>query len=267
MGTANLLCSIPSGYWADCYRRDTVLQVAAVVRAVAITTAIYAIVQAKYIHLLLALALWGSSRGAANTALGAIFADSIPQGQRSYYFTQRTMLRTIGSTAGPIVSCIMFVVLGDHWTLHECSIVLMVGQVISIAAMITLFCFNDDYIVMSAGEEGEHDDEEEDLNYPHNDETVVTHDLNQEAEQETLIPPMPHDHHEAAMDAQNHDVDSDNNDLSNHQYRELEPTLPTTTTRGWLYQRRVAILVATSDIITGLASGMSVRYFPIFFVT
>lgn len=223
MGTSNLLCSLPAGYWADRHRRDTVLRVAAILRGVAIATAIYALVQASYVHLILALAVWGSSRGTANTAMGAIFADSIQQGKRSHYFTQRTMLRTIGSTAGPIASCVMFVVLGDQWTLRDCSIVLIVGQVISVAAMCTLCFFNDGYIL-------EHQE------------------MNGEEEDNAM----------QRRESESNEQEEDNTD-------ETDDTTLTMTT-SWFRQRRVAILIATSDIITGLASGMSVRYFPIFFV-
>ena len=229
MGLSNLLCSLPAGYLSDLHRRDTVLRFAAVVRAVAISLTIYALVRSSYIHLLGALAIWGSSRGMANTALGAIFADSIEDGKRSYYFTQRTMLRTVGSTAGPIASLVMFSLLGDHWTVQDCTIVLIVGQVISVVAMLILCFFSDDFIVEENNE------------------------LEARLLEESQDGP-------ARAEEGQHTLPEDNSD------RMVVDDTNHSENTGWFRQRRVALMLAGSDVLTGLASGMSVRYFPIFFV-
>lgn len=225
MGVANIICSLPAGYSSDVHRRDVVLKFASVLRAIAIAVTMFAMFQGSYVYLLLGLAVWGASRGSANSALGAIFADSIRDGQRSHYFTQRTMLRTVGSTTGPIVSLCMFALLGDRWEIRDCSIVLMTGQLISVPAMLVLCFFDDDNIV--------HDEEERDA--------------------------LQQDHENVSIIATNESEVADGESTD-------EPSSTWCTICSLFQKRRVATLIASSDVIAGLASGLSVRYFPIFFV-
>ena len=97
MGLSQLIVSLPSGYFADKYRRDTMLRVASMVGIVAIAITLSALYYADYRYLVAALAVWGTYWGIANTSVSALFADSIKQGQRAYYFTQRSTLVSLAN--------------------------------------------------------------------------------------------------------------------------------------------------------------------------
>lgn len=213
MGVAQLITSFPAGYVADTFRRDRLLQVAACLGTGAILATLDACYRLSFRSLVLALAVWGCTWGVENTSLMALFADSVPQGKRAHYFTQRSILITLGNTCGPLVALAMFAKLGDEWTIQDCAIVMAVGQLICFPAIVCL-CFFDDQDV------------------PHGPSDSLLNDPQEEA----------------ALLIENED-DED----------ETPQCVPE--------HRRIPVLVATADMISGLGSGMSIRYFPIFFVT
>eukprot|EP00977_Amphora_coffeiformis_P015293 scaffold4494_cov161-Amphora_coffeaeformis.AAC.12 len=228
MGLAQLVTSFPTGYLADRHRRDLLLRVASVVGFLAMASTLFAIHQSHYVALVIALAVWGCYWGISNTAMSAIFADSIPIGERSKYFTQRSLLMNIGFAVGPMVSLIMFAVLGDTWNVRDCAIVLAVGQAICLPAVVLLFFLSDDYVLPHETQNDEIDEEtnngteENQATIPIGD-APRENDVGQNASSDSILCCLTKD-------------------------------------------RRIAIFVATADLISGLASGMSIRYFPIFFV-
>ena len=233
MGLAQLVTSFPSGYLADRYRRDVLLRVASVVASGAIASTLYAIWHNHYHALVLGLSVWGSYWGISNTALSAIFADSIPTGQRSYYFTQRSLLVNLGFATGPVVSLILFAVLGDEWKIRDCAVVLAAGQAVCLPALVLLWFLSDDHIV-EANEATNQSGGNTTENAPPAEESNTENDALVE-----VLPPH----------ALNESPINDN------------------PRWGCLHSgRRVAIMIATADLFSGLASGMSIRYFPIFFV-
>ena len=72
----------------------------------------------------------------------ALFADSIPDGQRSHYFTKRSILIKMGQLVGPAVAFVMFLLLGDKWTIDECAVVMSVGQILCLPAIVLLCIAN-----------------------------------------------------------------------------------------------------------------------------
>ena len=221
MGLAQLVTSFPSGFLADRYRRDTLLRVASVVALLAIASTLYAIFTNDYRSLVVGLAVWGSYWGISNTSMSALFADSIPTGMRSKYFTQRSLLVNVGFATGPAVSLILFAVLGDKWGIRDCAIVLAVGQAICLPAIVLLCFMSDDHVI------------------PH--------------EEDAVQDDQDGDRHVSTGEADDEPI-SDEESLN---YCGL-----------WFLpkSRRTPILIALADLISGLASGMSIRYFPIFFV-
>lgn len=224
LGISQLVASVPSGILADSWtRRETLLKIASMVGCVAVLFCFLALHQESYEYLTLALSLWGVYYGITNTTISALFADSIPRGDRSYYFSQRTAAISLGGVCGPTVALLMFQILGDHWTCRDCAIVMAVGQCINVPAVMLLCWFSDDYKVE------DHNIEESAAETGPDTETVETIET---VPQET-----------AAND---------------------EEEAPS----GFLcipQNRLVPGLIGTSDVIAGLSSGMSIRYFPIFF--
>jgi MFS family permease len=236
MGISQLVVSIPAGFLADTYRRDTLLRTASAVGLLAIATTLLACHQRTFHCLVIALAVWGCCWGIANTALSALFADSIRDGERSYYFTQRSVLITLGNTTGPIVALVLFKLLGDHWTIQDCAAVMAVGQIVCFPAIVLLCFLSDDYIPTASDAVDPPDETEpaRDAFLPAGTPANPV-DTNQALTQPLL-----------AVDTVHTPVP--------YVYGFLPPT------------RAVPILVALADILSGLGSGMSIRYFPIFFV-
>ena len=233
LGLSQLVTSIPAGIIADAHRRDVLLKFSSTVGCFAVGVTFWACWRESYVCLVLALAVWGLYYGVTNTTLGALFADSIPLGDRSYYFTQRASLLSLGNVCGPAVSLVLFFKLGDNWTVRDCSIVMAVGQCVCFPAILVLCFFNDKYAV--------------DINR----ETQEERYRNQEEQEEPLL------------------IESDHEVIEDHSTAEEEEG-ETTALLFWkpclAAHRLIPAQIATADIISGLASGMSIRYFPIFFV-
>lgn len=143
MGICQLLLSFPTGYLADKFRRDSLLKAASCFGFVAISTTLVAVYRRSYMLLALALALWGALWGIVYTTISALFADSVPPGSRSLWFTRRVILIKLGNTMGPIVVLVMFCFLGNKWTANECSIVMMVGQAVCVIPLLLLCWMKD----------------------------------------------------------------------------------------------------------------------------
>ena len=222
MGIAQLITSFPSGVLADRHRRDSLLKVASGVGMMAIVATIGACYQQSYVFLAAALSIWGCFWGIANTSISALFADSIHDGDRSFYFTRRFILITVGNTVGPLVSLMLFACLGDEWTVHDCAIVMSIGQIVCFPAVILLCFFNDDDIPQAPS-----------------------------TQSDPLIPPI----------AETTEPDSDGETSTG-----VTPDPESRVCPFIAPHRVIPVLVTTADLLSGLGSGMSIRYFPIFFV-
>ena len=169
-----------------------------------------------------------------------MFADSIPNGQRSYYFTLRTVSTTGGQVLGPVGAIIMFAILGDQWTIADCSKVICLAQFLLIPAFGLLWFFNDDDRPMQI---------EATENAPSDDE---------DGEQSALL-------EEGATTAEplQDDVSGEAN-TANDTSQEVPSLSSTTCCLGMTQLRFIAASAAISDITCALAQGMSNRYFAIF---
>lgn len=144
MGIAQLSASIPTGILADRYRRDTLLKAGALIGIAASGVSISAALRPRYEMLLLALILWGIHWGIVNTSIIALFSDSIPDGERSYYFTKRAVLINFANSCGPAIALVMFAVMGNNWTVKDCSMVLLAGNIVSLPGLLLLCWMSDD---------------------------------------------------------------------------------------------------------------------------
>ena len=194
MGISQLLLSFPTGYLADKFRRDTLLKSASVFGFGAISTTVVAVRRRSYSLLALALALWGALWGIVYTTISALFADSVPDGKRSLWFTRRVVLIKFGNMVGPIVVLVMFYLLGDKWTTKDCSVVMMVGQAVCIIPLLLLCWMKDiesqeDNDSLSHSNADEHPEQAQDL-LSRADEESTELDASQNEEDEE-IPPAP----------------------------------------------------------------------------
>lgn len=239
MGITQLIASFPTGILADRHRRDSLLKVASLVGLLAVIVTLFSLNRESYQWLTVALAVWGLFWGIANTSLSALFADSIQEGDRSFYFTRRSIILKVGNMAGPLAALALFAALGDKWTIRDCSIVMAVGQITCLPAMFILCFLNDDHAV-------QHDDDDE---------------LRQ-----ALL--MPRATSATAISSTESDDDSScvEDDTTLDSASSENDNVPSKYCCHCLPEHRfIPVLISLADVLSGLGSGMSIRYFPIFF--
>lgn len=242
LGMAQLVASIPAGITADFKSRRSILRMASILGALAIATTMTACLVKNYFWLVTALAAWGIFNGVTNTTLDALFTDSIPVGDRSHFFTQRASLVSLGNVVGPFVSLVMFLTLGNHWTVQDCTRVMAMGQLICLPSVIMLCFFKDSNMHENTNE---HDTWTGTA-------TLSCQSIHSAVSVQTISAPLDEESNPQADQDQPNELHRD--DLQSHTYLQS------------LRDRHIPATIAIVDIISGLASGMSIRYFPIFFV-
>jgi MFS family permease len=109
-GVATVACALPVGIYSDKMQRHHIARFSASLDALGIITSVTAVLINTWVkfHLfLVAAVLWGMS-SACDSSLDALFADSIPTGNRSQQFTQMLAISRACLGAGPLVSACIF---------------------------------------------------------------------------------------------------------------------------------------------------------------
>merc|ERR1712136_285557 len=78
----------------------------------------------------------------------AIFADSIPQGERSGRFTTKLILTTVSSAVGPALAGVGMFFQGDNWELHQMKSVIVIGALFLPVSCVTLYFFEDPPVIV-----------------------------------------------------------------------------------------------------------------------
>lgn len=272
MGISQLLTSFPSAYFADRFRRDIVLKVGSLVGVVAAILLIVATMHENFLILGIALAFWGLFWGISNTSLSALFADSIQDGDRAYYFTNRSVLLQLGNSFGPLVAFVMFTWMGDDWTIKECAYVISSAQVFCIPALSLLCLMNDDYCIPIISEDesngmlGEENSTEEidcvssidgiDLECN----SGIRVNGNRQLESENSLSGL-------SDNISEHRSETRVDDSSQTAFENSSSASSELVSLSIIPAHKVIpVIVATCDILGGLGAGMSIRYFAIFFL-
>ena len=190
-----------------------------------------------YYWMLAALALWGVGQGIVEGPSLALFADSIPKGQRSSLMTWQYSSYLISSVVGPIVGVMMLAhrATDESWSLTEIYPVFVVGVALEIPGVIIMFLFREkDTVVDEEGEEEREDSNE--------DRTAA----NASREQ---LPVSPNNDLETPL------LDGEDNRTE---------SLPTSSLRR-LGKQSIPYVLFLASLVTALGSGASVKYFPLFF--
>lgn len=231
-GIAQLITAFPAGAYADAYGRDSILKAASMIGILSIAVTVYVCcVQRTLNGLFVALALWGCGWAMSNTSLQPLLADSVRE--RDVYFTKRNVRVTLGNTLGPCLSLIMFAILGNTWTVADCAWVMALGQVVCLPAVLLLWTVSDKYTLQIENNDDDHGDVVEPL---------LTECNESDEEEDTAG-------HENSADGEGEESSR-------------ESSTETSCCCTW----STPVLIAVADVGSGLASGMSIRYFPIFFV-
>jgi MFS family permease len=237
MGVSQVLASLPPATFCRS-RRDRRLKLASLVGIAAVATTFLALWQLDYSWLLGASILWGIMWGISDAALNDLFMDSIPTSRRSHYYKRASSVIRLGNLTGPLVAIVIFRYMGEEqWSLRGCSLVMMVGLAICLPGL---------GILCSLREEPEQHDPPPEVHcqdYNHQDTNSTTNDLLGQARESAIR------QQEARLASDVDPMESVSNQICHCKPNIAIPTL-----------------VTIADALSEIASGLSLRYFPIFFV-
>ena len=166
-GVSQLVSALPVGYLADKFGRAPVIRVGALAMLGATALTLYAVLRDQdattttttFQLLIGAMCAWGIASGIFNGPMQALFADSLPRGTRSYWYTLLFGAYLLPSVAGPALAIILFKVYGDDWTFTEMRLPFIIGLSIEVVPAALAFLLRDDLAVKESGEgEGEERD-------------------------------------------------------------------------------------------------------------
>jgi len=99
-----------------------------------------------FMYIVASMVFWGAISGVINGPAQAIFADSLPAGQRTEGYTYLFGAYLVSSALGPAITLAMFWRLSnayDDWTLSELKPVFITGLVLEMVCAVTLLFFRD----------------------------------------------------------------------------------------------------------------------------
>jgi len=180
-GLAQLVPGLLAGYLADKFRRDRVIRVAGFISGISIFATLFVVLADgrsgdvlpipglapwmsnnvrgfgehcpwRFILLTVALSLWSAAMGVSNAPMQAIFADSLPTGRRTEIYTTLTVAATLSYGIGPLIAMVAFCVIGDSWTIETLTLIILIGVVVYIPALVTFFLYDDSLTLGEASE-------------------------------------------------------------------------------------------------------------------
>ena len=240
-GLTQVVLAVPVGLYGDRFLRQTLVRVGVVVGLIAMTISCYVFVKLEPNSSLLlfyvGFGVWGAYVVLTNPALESLFADSVPTGDRATIFSLKYATIQIASATGPLISVLMFYQLGDTWKLDVLRTVLLVGSAIGVGAMIFLVCLQDS---AGLGKESEVMALEDD------DGNALALALQEQEEQEK-------------QEEQRIDL---------HRREQQTPNVCCKKSLcGADHLRTTRWIIALCDVATSTAAGMTVKFFPLFFVS
>jgi len=220
-GLAGVITALPIGYLADKYGRSPLCKVGGVGFLFSTALTAYVVLAPmdsnhQLVLLTLAMVCWGTFGGILNGPAQALFADSIPKGSRSYWYSLLMFAYTIPSVAGPGIAIALFEVYGDDWTFEQMKPVFLAGLILEIPPGLLIFGLRDDLALP----ESEEDDN------PNGD--------------------------GEACEAQISQLESES-----FSYRMVKSL--------GLTKASIPYILFCSDLLVALGSGMTVKFFPLFF--
>lgn len=240
-GCAQFIFAIPMGYISDAWtgNRGCTLRVSALLGCCAIIFAILTLTvifsigdkSLEYRCMTGSLVLWGAYVGSSNPVVNAIFADSVSSKDRPRLTTYKFIARASANAGGPLLSLILFHFLGDSWSLDQLRIVFLCGISLAVVPVILLLFLKES---KTLGRESESE--------------FVLDENDIESLKDSLL--------ESTEDEK---VGSLQNMASSN---DVDRSKSSTKSKALKWVPRIC---AFADICSGLASGMTIKFFPLFF--
>ena len=264
-GIAQLLTAFLAGYAADTFRRDRCLKVGALLGLVAAGVMVWALCPSlspspsslsssveelpKVWKIAVAMMAFGIYTSSYNAALESLFADSVVTGVGNVMvYTTRYALQVASAGIGPLLSLLLFLKLGNTWTLSACREVLFGGLSLMLPGLCLMLFFDDDKALGSDSEALLHQ-----CQHRHSHTTTGGSENSDDAEEE---------------EEENGEAGAATTVLlttpqvllsSNENSRALDFL-------GISTPLFVTLSILFADILSALASGMTIKFFSLFFI-
>ncbi|KAG5482893.1 hypothetical protein LSCM1_06929 [Leishmania martiniquensis] len=146
-GVAQLLGAMAAGCVADRHPRQRCIRAGAAFAAVALAIFACAFWTSQVWLILCAQALWGLYTGITSTAVEALFADSVPQGQRTAIYNVKWVIQTLCYVVGYGTAALLFIAWGNDWGPRRLRVVMTLGAAVHPIALVPLCWLQDRYAV------------------------------------------------------------------------------------------------------------------------
>jgi MFS family permease len=260
-GIASLLSALPVGYLADRYGRSRVIKIGGFLFVLAAILHVCLILwigvaeKASQLHMTksnlamtfwaILMGLWGVGGGIVNGPCQALFADSIPTGSRSQYYHYNFVCYLVASCVGPAMSILLFETRGNDWDMQTLQIIMFFGLGLELFNAITMMFFDDAKAL----------NEEDTVNFPQSntlDSSCPADNDSSDLETPLLLTNDDNQPENSLVSNQDNPSPSDN--------RGNEDELHLKARQRW-----IPYILLTSGIIMSIGSGMTVKFFPLFF--
>jgi len=236
-GLAAMATALPAGWAADTYRRSAVIRVGASLVLVAAPLYAYGVVgaaaggnkAASYAIICAASALFGVAQGITHGPAEALLADSVPTGQRSKSYNWLFVSYIVPSVLGPLISVVYFTIVGDRWRLAALRDLMLVGLALEVPVGLFSCAFRDDRSLGKSSDAVQDQD-----GAP----SIVGADASGDV---------------ALVSGGGDDAGDDGGDGDDGRAA-ADPRV-----------RSIPYVVFATDLVVAIGSGMTVKYFPLFF--
>lgn len=148
-GVGSTLFVLPSGVFADKYRRDFLIRISVIFGLAAQLTMIYAVLsagtpQVALFIIFISEILGGIGWGLSGPASQALLADSIESGHRSRVFAKMFFANLLASAIGPFLAAAFALFFGNIWDLQLLQSLIITAGILAIVGNISIVFASDD---------------------------------------------------------------------------------------------------------------------------
>jgi len=261
-GATTLVTALPAGWAADRFSRAKIIAVGGVVMLLSVGACSYTVIASAddsddlaFVLMCIGLSLFGFSQGVISGPAQALLADSLPTGFRDKYYNLVFVCYLAGSAIGPLMAVILFSIWqgytsqSEEWPMDDLRIVLLIGLALEIPCAGLMFMFRDDKALGqksdAVADQSAASETEEDRRPLH----------------ESLIADTVKEEGEGGADSEPEKTPT----AEEAQWSEWMKEASQMKGLGFLTVHHVPYIAFGSDLVISLASGMTIKFFPLFF--
>lgn len=267
IGFTQLICAPLNGIISDSCERQNVLKVTGTVGFLATLCTIYAVATGSYDLLYVSMFIWGGFWSSSVPTIDSVLADNSEEGTRSRLYCIKLTIQQLGSSIGPFIGLCIFYHLGNHWSISGCKYIILSGLIAMLFGLPYLFLFKPSHA---------HDvvsDHVETSKYTSNDSSkrieMVDHDNSIGTSGRYLQ--LSQSDHNGSIKYSNEGsllINSSNDSTASCGVCSFSLIKSIQIIIEYIskYISYPASMIAFSDVVTGAASGLTIPFFPIYFM-